>query len=94
MAASPLIGAARYDDRMVPPVWVDESGRQRTVQFCRRCGREAPTYRFRLDQLRLVGWRLFASAEYVNWCGHAQEFVALPERGGWCRLVPVIGEAR
>lgn len=78
---------------MVPPFWLDESGRPRAVRACRRCGREAPVYRFRLEHLRLIGWRLFTTTEYVNWCGHTQEFVTLPERGGWCRLIPVIGEA-
>ena len=78
---------------MVPPVPHDEHGRQRPVRACRRCGREAPIYRFRIAHLPWFGWRLFAPVEYVNWCGHAQEFVALPERGGWCELVPIIGEA-
>jgi hypothetical protein len=41
----------------------------------------------------MIGWRLYAPAEYVNWCGHAQEFIPLPEAEGWCRLVPVIGAA-
>jgi hypothetical protein len=35
----------------------------------------------------------YAPAEYVNSCGHAQEFIPLPEAEGWRRLVPVIGEA-
>ncbi len=29
-------------------------------------GREAPLYRFRLEHLRLIGRRLYASAEYVK----------------------------
>jgi hypothetical protein len=47
----------------------------------------------RLEDLRRVRWRLFAPAAYVNWCGDAQEFVPLPEGGGWCWFVPVLGEA-
>ncbi len=78
---------------MVPPIWVDEAGRRRPVLSCSRCGREAPVYRFRLEHLRMIGWRLFAPAEYVNWCGHALEVIPLPAEDGWCRLVPVIGEA-
>jgi len=39
-------------------------------------------YRFRLEHLRLVGWRLFTPVEYVNWCGHGQEFILIPERNG------------
>ena len=78
---------------MVPPIWLDESGRRRPTRACLRCGREAPVYRFRLEILPRVGWQLFRPAAYVNWCGHAQEFVPLPERGGWARLVPIVGEA-
>jgi hypothetical protein len=78
---------------MTPPIWLDRDERQRPVRRCLRCGREAPVYRFRVEHLRLVGWRLFVPAEYVNWYGHAPEFVALPERDGWCRRVPVLGEA-
>ena len=60
---------------------------------CPRCGREAPVYRFRLEHLKLVGWRLFTPAAYVNWCGHGQEFIPWREPDGWVRLVPVVGEA-
>ena len=77
---------------MVPSIWVDESGAPRPVHQCLRCGRDALIYRFRLEHLRMIGWRLYAPAAYVNWCGHAQEFIPLPEAEGWCRLVPVIGE--
>jgi hypothetical protein len=78
---------------MVPPTWLDETGQPRPVRQCLRCGREAPVYRFRLEHLRLMGWRLFAPAEFVNWCGHGQEGVLLPEEEGWARMVPVVGEA-
>ncbi len=76
---------------MTPPIWLDETGAPRPVRQCFRCGREAPVYRFRLEHLRLVGWRLYAPAEFVNWCGHGQEVIPLPEEEGWCRLVPVLG---
>jgi len=91
-AAAPSTRHAFID--LIPPIWLDEAGRPRPVRPCVRCGREAPVYRFRLEHLRLIGWRLFAAVEYVNWCGHAQECVALPEADGWSWLVPVRGEAR
>ena len=78
---------------MTQPVWHDEEGRPRPTRPCARCGREAPIYRLRVEHLPLVGWRLFALATYANWCGHEQEFIPLPEGDGWCRLVPVVGEA-
>ena len=78
---------------MVSPIWVDEAGNTRPVRQCSRCGREAPVYRFRLEHLKLIGWRLYSPVEYVNWCGHGQEVVPLPDAGGWARLVPVVGQA-
>ena len=51
---------------MVPPIWLDESGEPRPVRQCPRCGRDAPIYRFRLEHLKMLGWRLFAPAEYVS----------------------------
>ena len=74
-------------------VWLDESGQPRLIRPCSRCGRDAPLYRFRLEHLRMIGWRLYWAVEYVNWWGHAQEFIPRPETEGWCWLVPVIGEA-
>ena len=75
------------------PIWRDESGALRPIRPCARCGRAVPIDRFRLEHLRMIGWQLFAPATFVNWCGHAQEFVPLPDGAGWCWLVPVIGEA-
>jgi len=30
---------------------------------------------------------------FVNWCGHAQEFIPIPQADRMCQLVPIIGEA-
>ena len=50
-------------------------------------------FHFRLEHLRLIGWRLFAVASYTNWCGHGQEFIPVPDADGWVRLIVVEGEA-
>jgi hypothetical protein len=43
----------------------------------------------------MIGWAQPRQVlKIVNWCGHAQEFVAGPEADGRWRLVPVMGEAR
>jgi hypothetical protein len=78
---------------MTPPVWLDEAGKPRPTRPCPQCGRVAPVFHFRLEHLRLMGWRLFAVASYTNWCGHGQEFIPVPDADGWVRLVPVMGEA-
>ena len=51
-------------------------------------------FHFREEHLKLVGWRLFAVASYTNWCGHGQEFILVPDDGGWVQLIPVLGEAK
>jgi hypothetical protein len=79
---------------MTPPVWFDEAWKPRPTRPCPQCGRAAPLFRFREEHLRLVGWRLFAVASYTNWCGHGQEFIPVPEAEGWCRMIPVLGEAK
>jgi hypothetical protein len=78
---------------MSPPIWRDDSGQPRPVRPCSRCGREAPIYRFSLADVRRLGWAPFVPAAYVNWCGHAQEVVPIPQADGTCQLVPIIGEA-
>ncbi len=51
---------------MTPPIWLNEHGQRRPTRPCPRCGREAPVFRFRVEDLRLVGWRLFTVASYTN----------------------------
>jgi hypothetical protein len=75
------------------PIWLDEHGQRRPTRPCQRCGREAPLFRFRVEHLKLVRWRMFVVASYTNWCGHGQEFIPVPDDGGWCRLIPVLGSA-
>jgi hypothetical protein len=77
---------------MTPPIWLDEHGQRRPTYPCPRCGREAPLFRFRVEHLKLVGWRLFAVASYTNWCGHGNEYVPWPEPDGYWRLVPMMSE--
>src|SRR5262252_6252055 len=58
------------------------------------CGREVPIRRYRYETLRQIGWPLFRVARFVNWCGHAQELIPVPDDAEWVRLVPVIGTAK
>ena len=60
---------------------------------CPRCGSEAPISRQRHQRLRLLGWRLYSVVAVVSWCGHAHEFILLPDAEGRCRMIPVLGEA-
>jgi len=33
-------------------------------------------------------------ASVVQWCGHRQEFIPVPDEAGWERMMPVIGTAK
>jgi hypothetical protein len=48
---------------------------------------------FHAEHLRHVGWRAFHIESYVNWCGHAQEIIPVPQPDGGVLLIPVLGEA-
>jgi hypothetical protein len=42
----------------------------------------------------MIGWQLFAVADYVSWCGHRQEFLLVSHIDGVMgHLVPIEGEA-
>ena len=36
----------------------------------------------------------FRVARYMEWCGHGQELIPVPDEGEWVRTVPVIGMAK
>jgi hypothetical protein len=79
---------------MVPSIWLDEFGNRRPTRPCPRCGTVIPAaLRLRVEDVRRVGWQPYTPAQYVEWCGHAQEVIPIPQRDGLCRLVPVLGEA-
>ena len=74
----------------MPPIWIDENGQPALDATMLLSGRPYPIRRFRYKTLRQVGWPLFRVARYVEWCGHGQELIPVPDEGEWVRLVPVI----
>ena len=46
-----------------------------------------------LEDVRRNGSAPYVPAAYVNWCGHAQEFVPILPEDGMCQFVPIM-EAR
>ncbi len=80
---------------MTPPRWVDEHGRLKPTRPCHRCGTPVPVdHAYRLEHLPMIGWQHFAEASFVEWCGHQQRFVVVPDVDGErAALVPVWGEA-
>ena len=43
--------------------------------------------------MRMLKWRPYDVVRVIAWCGHAQEFILVPEADGWCSEIPVLGEA-
>ena len=80
---------------MPSPRFVDPyTGAPAPTRPCLRCGAAMPIYDMKLEDVRRGGWQLFVPTKRVNWCGHGQELLPLPGPDGWCRLVPILGEAR
>jgi hypothetical protein len=79
---------------VTPSRWVDEHGRPQPTRPCPECGQPVRILHPRIEHLRMIGWQLFAVADYVSWCGHRQEFLLVPHVDGvmGC-LVPIEGEA-
>jgi hypothetical protein len=58
MAASPAATteAGTPGDSVVPPIWLDATGRPRLTRACWTCGREVAPMRFRAEHFRPHGW--------------------------------------
>ena len=80
---------------MTPPRWRDEHGTLLATRPCPRCGAPTPVGRtFRLEPLRMIGGRLFAEAQIVQWCVDPHHYLVVSHADGErAVLVPVWGEA-
>ena len=79
---------------MSPPRWVDEHGQALPDAAL-------PDVRARdSDQAGTSGQRPGPSvaprsvATWVEWCGHQQEVILVPDGDGWYSEIPVLGVAR
>jgi len=60
----------------------------------RQCDREYPLRRYRYGHAIIHDWQLYRVGSFVSWCGHAQEFIIVPDANvDYVRLVPILGEA-
>ncbi len=78
---------------MAPPIWLDDQGGRQPTRPCAKCGKDEPVRRLRFDHLRMIGWKALGTVQTVEWCGHGQEFIPVPDDDGWCWMIPVLGEA-
>jgi hypothetical protein len=79
---------------MSPPLWVDEHGRPRPTRPCPRCQREIPVNRWPVKTLPTTKRWPYQVMTFVEWCGHQQEVVLVPDGNGWYSEIPVLGVAR
>jgi hypothetical protein len=77
---------------VAPRIWLDEHGQRRPTRLCWKCDREWPVLRLRYEDLLVDGWKPMKTMSIVNWCGHGQEFVPVPEAHGYWLFVPIMGE--
>ena len=74
---------------MPPPIWLDAVGRHRPTRDCWTCGREVPSMRFRVRDLRPHGWAPPQTLHIPGWCGCTTEYLPVPTGDGWWHLVPI-----
>jgi hypothetical protein len=60
---------------MVPPIWLDATGRPRPTQACWTCGREVAPMRFQASDLRTHGWAPPQTLHIPDWCGCTTEYL-------------------
>ena len=80
---------------MTPPRWLDEHGKPMATRPCPRWGTPTPVGRtFRPEHMKMIAGQLFAEVQVVQWCGHAQHVLVVPDADGErAVLVPILGEA-
>ena len=78
---------------MTPPRWVDDDGREVPTRRCPKCQRVIPVNRWPA-KAGAIRRRPYQVLSFVEWCGHQQEVVPVPESDGWLSEIPVLGEAR
>jgi hypothetical protein len=77
---------------MTPPRWLDERGRPRPTRPCPKCGRVIPVNRWPA-KAAAIQRRPYQVLSFVEWCGHQQEVVLVPDGDGMYSEIPVLGVA-
>ena len=78
---------------MSPPRWVDEHGPPCPTRPCPTWGRVIPINRWRVKTLPTSRRWPYQVMTFVEWCGHQQDVVLVPDGDGWYSEIPVLGEA-
>ena len=74
---------------MVPPIWLDATGRRRQPLACWTCGRETAPMRLHADDFHWQGWTPPQTLQIPEWCGCSTEYLPVPADDGWWSLVPI-----
>ena len=79
---------------MTPPRWVDEHGHPCPTRPCPTCGRVIPIKRWPVLRTGAMRRWPYEVLRVVEWCGHQQELILVPDGAEWFREIPGLGVAR
>jgi hypothetical protein len=73
--------------------WVDEDGHPCPTRPCPKWGRVIPIKRWPVLQTGAVRHRPYEVLSVVEWCGHRQELILVPDGVELFTEIPVLGVA-
>ena len=79
---------------MSPPHWVDEHGQPCPTRPCPQCQRVIRVNRWPVKTRPTTQRWPYQVMSFVEWCGHQQEVVLVPDGVEWYSGIPVLGVAR
>ena len=79
---------------MTPPRWVAWDGQVCPTRPCPTCGRVIPIKRRPVLRTGAIRHRPYEVLRVLEWCGHGQELILVPEGDRWYSEIPVLGVAR
>lgn len=78
---------------MSHPAWVDWDGQLCPTRPCPKCGRVIPIKRWPVLRTGAIRHRPWEVLSVVEWCGHLQELILVPDGAEWFSEIPVLGVA-
>ena len=83
-------------DRSECSPWTEtrnDDGQLCPTRPCPKCGRVIPVKRWPVLRTGAICHRPYEVLSVVEWCGHRQELILVPDGADWFTEIPVLGEA-